>query len=194
MNSYKNIARIVGALFIIATIAYASGSAMIEPLLGSSDNFTVKLLVGSFLEVIDVIAVISIGALLYPILKNYSISIARTYLGARILEATFLLVSIASIFWATALWYERAFQVAMLVLSLGSLPFAYLLYQSKLIPRFISVLGFIGYIALLLWSVLTISGFTPGMLLFIPGALFEIIFPIWLLAKGFNLSAIVHVR
>jgi len=190
MNSNKNTARIVGVLFIVATIAYASGSAMMEPLLGSSNGFTNKIFVGSFLEFIDVIAVIGIGVLLFPILRNYSIPIAWTYLGTRILEAAFISMSIASIFLATALWYERAFQIAMLVLSLGSLPFMYLLYQSKLIPRSISVLGFIGYIALLIWSVLEISGFTAGTFLFIPGALFEIIFPVWLLVKGFNLSLV----
>lgn len=191
VNSNKKTAIIVGVLFIVATITYASGSAMIEPFLGNSGGIATPLVIGSLLEFIDVIAVIIIGVLLFPILKNYSILIAWTYLGTRILEAAFLSVSIASIFLTTALWYERAFQIAFLVLGLGSLPFVYLLYKSKLIPRSISVIGFIGYIALLVWSVLEVSGYTTGMFLFIPGALFEIIFPIWLIVKGFNLSTLV---
>lgn len=190
VNSNKNTARIVGVLFIVATIAYASGSAMIEPLLGNSGGIAISLIIGSLLEFIDVIAVIGIGVLLFPILKNYSIPIAWIYLGTRIFEAAFLLVSIASIFLATALWYEHAFQIAMLGLGLGSLPFCYLLYQSKLIPRSISVVGFIGYISLTAYALLEIFGTSAGVILFIPGALFEIIFPIWLIVKGFNPSVI----
>ena len=186
----RKTARIVGILFIVATIAYASGSAMIEPLLGNSGGITTALVFGSLLEFIDVISVIAIGVLLFPILKNYSVSVARTYLGTRIFEAVFLLVSIASIFWATFLGYEHAFQIAMLVLGLGSLPLCYLLYQSKLIPRFISILGFAGYLSLTVYALLEILGTSTGVILFIPGALFEIIFPIWLIAKGFNSSVI----
>ena len=184
----RKTAIIVGILFIVATIAYASGSAIIEPLLDSSDGFTNKLVVGSLLEFIDVIAVIGIGVLLFPILKNYSASIAWTYLGTRIFEAVFLLMSIASIFLATALWYERVFQIAMLGLGLGSLPFCYLLYQSKLIPRSLSIVGFIGYLSLIAYALLAIFGTSKMDILFIPGALFEIIFPIWLIVKGFNLQ------
>lgn len=190
MNPIKKTARIVGILFIVATITYASGSAIIEPLLDSSYGFTNKLVVGSLLEFIDVIAVIGIGVLLFPILKNYSISIARTYLGTRIFEAIFLLMSIASIFWAIALGYEFAFQIAMLGLGLGSLPFCYLLYQSNLIPRSLSIVGFIGYLLLAVYALLEIFGIRTGVILFIPGALFEIIFPIWLIVKGFNLPAV----
>ncbi|NOU86021.1 DUF4386 family protein [Paenibacillus sp. LMG 31460] len=83
-----------------------------------------------------------------------------------------------------------AFQVAMIVLSLVSLLFCYLLYQSKLIPRLISIFGLIGYASLLTSALLEIFGYSPGMFLFLPGALFEIILPIWLIVKGFNSFAI----
>ncbi|NOU75564.1 DUF4386 family protein [Paenibacillus sp. LMG 31458] len=78
----------------------------------------------------------------------------------------------------------------MIVLSLVSLLFCYLLYQSKLIPRLISVFGLIGYASLLTSALLEIFGYSPGMFLFLPGALFEIILPIWLIVKGFNSFAI----
>lgn len=174
--SDKNVARIIGALFLVATIAYGSGSAAI----------TDAPVIGALLEFVDVIAVVGIGVLFFPILKRYSVLVARTYLGTRMLEGTLLLVSIVSIFFVGALWYDRAFQIAMLFLGLGSLPFVYVLYQSKLIPRAISVIGFIGYVALLLWSLLELAGYATGFTLFIPGALFEIIFPVWLIAKGFS--------
>jgi hypothetical protein len=37
---------------------------------------------------------------------------------------------------------------------------------------------------------LGVFGIDIGMILYFPGAIFEIIFPIWLIIKGFNLSAI----
>lgn len=83
-----------------------------------------------------------------------------------------------------------AFNMGMLALSVGSLMFCYLLYRSKLIPRIISIIGLIGYAALFASGCFGIIGFDVGMVLYIPGAIFEIIFPIWLIAKGFNLSAI----
>lgn len=174
--SDKSTARIIGALFLVATVAYGFGSAVI----------TDMPVVGALLEFVDVIAVIAIGVLFYPILKSYSVPIARTYLGTRIFEAVLLSVSIVSLLFVSVLWYDRSFQIAMLFLGLGSLPFVHLLYRTKLIPRSISVLGFIGYTALVLWALLELAGYATGFTLFVPGALFEIIFPIWLIVKGLN--------
>lgn len=179
ITSYRRTAVAIGVLFLIATIAYGSGSAVV----------TNRPLVGSFLEFVDVVAVIGIGVLFFSILKRYSTPIAWTYLATRILEAVLLSVSIAGIFLGSTLLYDRAFQLAMLILGLGSLPFVYLLFWSKLIPRVISSLGFIGYAALLLWALLELSGYATGFVLFAPGALFEILFPIWLIIKGFNSAA-----
>jgi hypothetical protein len=70
------------------------------------------------------------------------------------------------------------FEMAMIVLSTGSLLFCYVLYLSKLVPQFLSVIGFIGYASLLASSCLAIAGQDIGPVLYIPGAIFEIIFPI----------------
>jgi Domain of unknown function (DUF4386) len=82
-----------------------------------------------------------------------------------------------------------AYQIAMLVLGIGSLMFCYVLYQSKLIPRFLSAWGFVGYAALAMGALLELFGLKVGLLYSIPGGLFELIFPIWLIVKGFNSSA-----
>jgi len=72
---------------------------------------------------------------------------------------------------------------------------AYLLYQSRLVPRPISVLGLIGGAVLLLGTALAMFGLIDvdqgaGLLVVLPGGLFELILPIWLIVKGFNPSAI----
>ena len=82
--------------------------------------------------------------------------------------------------------------------ALGGLIFSYLLYLSKLVPRYLSGLGIIGYLMLFLGVVLDMFSFFnindgAGMLLYLPGGLFELFLPIWLFIKGFNSSAIASV-
>ncbi len=88
---------------------------------------------------------------------------------------------------------DLAFQISMIALGLGSMPFCYLLYKSKLIPRALSALGLVGYAALLLGMITGMFGLIDvtqgaGLLTVVPGGLFELIFPIWLFVKGFNSS------
>jgi hypothetical protein len=73
----------------------------------------------------------------------------------------------------------------------------YVLYRSKLVPRFISAWGFIAAIALLTGSVLiNIDMFTGisevglELIFALPIAVAEIMLSIWLIVKGFNPSAI----
>ena len=90
-----------------------------------------------------------------------------------------------------------ALQMALIICSLSGLMFSYLLYQSKLIPRLISVLGLIGYALVLTSAFLDIFGIIDtvhgkGIIMYLPGGLFKsILLPIWLIVKGFNSSTIV---
>ncbi|GAH92205.1 unnamed protein product, partial [marine sediment metagenome] len=86
-------------------------------------------------------------------------------------------------------------RLVYIINGVASLMLAYLLYQSKLIPRSISVLGLIGGAVLLAGTSLAMFGLIDvdqgaGMLVVLPGGLFELILPIWLIVKGFNSSAI----
>jgi hypothetical protein len=84
-----------------------------------------------------------------------------------------------------------AYNVAMAGLGLGSLFFCYLMLQSNLVPRFLAVWGLVGYAILAMGCVLEMLGFGgAGLVATIPGGLFEMFFGIWLIAKGFNPSAI----
>lgn len=76
----------------------------------------------------------------------------------------------------------------MAIWGLGGLLFCSLLYQSKLVPRFISVWGFIGYLVFITGTVLELYGHNLGVALSIPGGLFEISLSIWLIVKGFTFS------
>jgi len=80
----------------------------------------------------------------------------------------------------------------MIVLSLTALILNYLLYKSKLVPRWISAWGFIGATLLLAEGLLGMVGLssTISSFLVLPIALNEMFLAVWLIIKGFNSSAI----
>ncbi len=77
-----------------------------------------------------------------------------------------------------------------IVFSLGGLMFYYLLYQTRLIPRWLSGWGLIG--AILYGAVGLIYVFTGTTLVIVlmPLALQEMVMAVWLIVKGFDPSAI----
>jgi Domain of unknown function (DUF4386) len=86
------------------------------------------------------------------------------------------------------------FRRLYLVTSVGGTILAVLLHRSQLVPRWITVLALIGYRVLFVGCVLDMFGVTDvtkgaGLTAVLPGGLFELIFPIRLLAKGFNSSS-----
>jgi len=86
-------------------------------------------------------------------------------------------------------WFMDTMQ--LIPLGLGGIILTTMLYQTKLVPRFFSIFGIIGYALLLPTAILTLYGvqnIAPGVpvtILVIPVAIWEIILmPIWLYAKG----------
>jgi hypothetical protein len=165
------------------------------------------------------LAIVGIAVLLFPILKKHNEPLALGYVSIRTAEFAILLVwsigplllltlsqeyikagdpdaynfqTLGAVLIALRHWAWRLVYILNGVLTLM---LAYLLYQSKLVPRSISVLGLIGGAVLLLGTALDMFGLFdvdqgPGLLVVLPGGLFELILPIWLIIKGFNPSAI----
>ena len=85
----------------------------------------------------------------------------------------------------------------LIFFGLGSVTLNYLLYQSKLVPRFLSVWGLIGAALILLYGLVNLFSLDPlNMLssiltiLALPIAVQEMVFAVWLIVKGFNPAAI----
>lgn len=155
-------------------------------------------------------AVVGIAALMFPIIKPHNEPVAFCYLGSRIVEGVLLAMGILFTFMLLALgedysgsgstetgYFQRmaklmmsgqqmAFQLAMLSLGIGSVLLCYSFYRTRMIPRLFSLLGIVGYLALIASSCLTLLEYEPGWVLFVPGAIFELLFPVWLLIKGFR--------
>ncbi|MFD2612440.1 DUF4386 domain-containing protein [Paenibacillus gansuensis] len=216
----NKMARVAGALFLVSTGAFMTGNGILGPILDRADILTgvyserTNVIAGVFLELINALAVLGIAMLLYPILKKHNETLAWGYAASRIMESGLLILSLTSPLLLIALSNDyiaagasggsyfqtianvmaeargKLFEMAMIVLSLGSLLFCYLLYKSRLVPQFMSVIGFLGYAALFTSSCLAIAGRDMGPVLYIPGAVFEIILPIWLIVKGINLREV----
>ncbi len=193
----------IGILFLAATAAYIIGSSIIDSALNGSKGifkaniFQIKTAI--FFEFINSAAAASIGVLLFSIIKRYNETIALAYVVSRTIESVLLMVGSLSVLLLPMLnshtthsmgqsilvYKELFFYMAMLSLAIGGTLFCYLLYKKSLIPPILSCLGIVGYIALFLSGLFGIFGAkTVSTLFFIPGAIFEIAFPIWLFMKG----------
>jgi hypothetical protein len=79
--------------------------------------------------------------------------------------------------------------ISTLAFSLGALMFYYLLYQSRLIPRWLSGWGLFGATLVLAVGLLGLFGVALEIL-WAPLAVQEMVLALWLIVKGFNPSAI----
>jgi len=226
LNSSRKIAIIVGVLFITAMVASLLGGSLVDSITTAPDYLVsvfeneTQLMVGVFLELINGIAVVGIGLLMFPILKPHNETMALGYLGFRIIESVFCSVIVVSPLSLITISQEyvnagtsdasyiqtvgtlsiagRSNVVGLLIpvfFSLGALLLYSLLYRSNLIPRFISVWGLIGValiltLNLLLTSNLLAVNVSTGLIFALPIMTNEIFLAIWLIVKGFNSSAI----
>ncbi len=187
-------------------------------LINVAENIT-QVITGVLISFIDGIAIIGIAVFLFPILKRHNESIALGYVGLRIAEFVVILVYLicplllidlsheyvkagapdasyfqtsGTLFLAVRYW---TLQMIYILNGLLTLMLSYLLYKSKLVPRFLSMLGLFGGAMLLPGALLDMFGHVDtlhgaGMLVFLPGGLFELLLPIWLFIKGFNPSVV----
>jgi hypothetical protein len=84
---------------------------------------------------------------------------------------------------------DQILSIGSIVFSLGALMVYYLFYQSKLIPRWLSVWGLIGAILYLAEPLIFMFG-SKLEILFALLAVQEMVLAVWLIVKGFNPSAI----
>jgi hypothetical protein len=198
MNSTKKIAITVGLLFLVSTLTFMMGSKLIQSFLIDATQNKSTLLPGVILEIICGVAIAGIGVLMFPILKLFNKRLALGYVVFRVIECTIIIVG--GIYLLSLLRLMWKYEMILFVFTaLGGLMFSYLLFQSKLIPRYFSGIGMIGYVILLLGVVLDMFNIFnindgAGMLIYLPGGLFELFLPIWLFIKGFSPSVIAAVR
>ena len=119
--------------------------------------------IGGVLEMIVALAGIGTAVALYPVVKRQNEGVALGFVGARILEAATIFAGVVSLLAVVTLrqagvgadalvtgqalvaLYDRMFLLGQsLIPAVNALLLGYLLYQSRLVPRVLPVLGFIG--------------------------------------------------
>lgn len=181
MNKNRKIARIVGILILVA-----------YSILGTN-NPNAKIL-GMFLEVISGLAVIGISILMFPFLKPYGNKASLSYLALKGVEGILMVIAGILFLIHTPSLLELRDQIYLIhgyIFAIPALLFYYLLYKSKLIPRWLSVWGVIASVLLIIVNLLELTGNGLGLeILYLPIVSNEVVLAIWFIAKGFNPSAI----
>jgi hypothetical protein len=173
-------------------------------------------IIGGILEIIVALAGIGTAVVLYPVLRKQNKSAALSLVAARILESGTIFVGVAFILsivtlrqagagadalatsHALAALYDRIFLLGQSFMpAICDLLLGFLLYQSRLVPRGLSLIGIVGGPVLLIgyFAILfsLIGQHAPLAGLFaIPVALFEFSLGIYLVVKGFNPSPITE--
>jgi hypothetical protein len=183
MKNTRTTARTVGILMLAVFLLYGIGSSIATTAAPGSTPLTV----GVVMMLLNSVAVIVIGALLFPVLKERTPVAAAGYLTTRIFEGVVLGAGAIALLVAAAHVNFLAYNIGMAGLGFGSLLFCAALYRSGLVPRFLAAWGFVGYAAFATGCVLELAGVAgAGLVTTIPGGLFEIFFGVWLLARGFT--------
>lgn len=220
-KSYKTTARVAGVLYIIATVAIIASGPFVSStdtldFLTDGAAAENRIWFGTILQLAWVLSVMFIPVVLYPVLKRYSETGALGFFSLRFTEAilslayvviqlTMLSLSMAFIDgggevsafetsgrvlleardWAFAMGAGLAFNLSALLLN-------YLLYRSKLVPRWLSVWGLIGAgLWMIVWFP-QVYGVDLGAfeLAFLPIGLQEMVFAVYLIVRGFDSTAI----
>jgi hypothetical protein len=215
-NNYGTTARIVGVLYLAGMVVGIGGNLFIQSILGAPDQLSTiaanstLLAMGAVLWLSTVAGDAAHGILMFPVLKPHSERGAVGYLGARIIDATFIAVMALLILVQIPLGMEYlnagssdtsylqalsavftqanlyAYEFAMIAVGVAGLILCSMFYRAQLVPRPLAVWGLIGYAILLSGSVLQVLGFNLSSIHAIPGGLWELFIGVWLIAKGFN--------
>jgi hypothetical protein len=184
------IAVAVGILFFVQMATAIVGTMLIQAFVDGNTE-RAPLTIGVLLMMCSGIAVVGIGLLMYQVLKPVNQRVAFWYPVLRVVEFTvstacgvYLLIQL-QVVPNQLLWIYIPTGIGGLVLN-------YLLFVSRLVPRAIVVLGLVGYGLFTLAVPLDLLGVLdmnvgPGMVVLIPGFLFEfVVLPLWLIVKGFT--------
>ena len=179
-----------------------------------------QVILGAVFELILVVSAIGTSTTMFPFLRKYNETIALWHVCFRFLEAVIITIGVISVLSLLTLSREFVASGATdttsflasgillkavhdwtfllgpnLMLGLNTIMYSYIFYKSRLVPRFISILGMTGATLVFAAGLLEMFGVFSqvsvwGGILSLPVAANEMILAVWLIFKGFNESAI----
>jgi hypothetical protein len=186
--SRRKIEVLVGLLFLWCTITFAIGNMLLKSYFSGGHPGSGTLVAGVLLEACTGFAVAGIGVAVRSLLRPHGPRLPAAYLVFRVLEGAAILAVGVYFVASRAQW--RDYEVVVYAFSgAAGLVLSFLLLRSRLVPRWLAILGIAGYAALLLGAASTALGITDihsgaGVLFLAPGGLFELVFPLLLIFKG----------
>ena len=220
MNSERKLSVALGTAFLFqATTSLISGvipMSLIVP--GNVGQSMINiaghagLMRANFLgDLITAVGVITLGVLLFVVLRKYGEIFALIALGCYMLEVALGAVSKIPAFALLRISQDYAskgrpedlqtlgnlaletmnfgFGLLMLPFCIGAILFYYLLYKSHVVPRTLSVWGLISVPVVLVATVLVIAGYKVPFLVYVPYVPFEWVMGAWILIKGLAVPA-----
>jgi hypothetical protein len=219
-NPMRGRARLAGVLYLLTFVSIPT-LALYNPIRDHADfilgtGSPTGVLWGAFTEVIVGVAGISTALVLFPVLKRQNESAALGLVAARLVETTLIFVGVTSLLTIITLRtdvagtagadnasltttghtllaaYDRTFLLSQSLMPVCcDLLLGYLLFRSRLVPRILPIVAFVGAPLLLASDIAIFFGVydrvaLPAGLAVIPVAAFELSVGIWLLVKGFN--------
>jgi hypothetical protein len=221
MSSQRKISLTAGLLYLltfvsIPTLAIYGPVKSANYILGAGPDTSA--IIGGILEIIVALAGIGTAVVLFSVLKKQNEGLALGLVASRILEAGTIFVGVAFLLSIVTLrqagvganalatsqalvaLYDRIFLLGQSFMpAINDLLLGFLLYQSRLVPRSLSLIGIFGAPILLAGYFAVLFGLigqhAPLTGLFaVPVALFEFSLGVWLLVKGFNSSAVAALE
>ena len=212
-GSRMKYSRWIGALFLAGFLTYGIGFGLATSVIGAPDLLAAVstqqtiLILGAFLMLLNTVVDVGKGVLFFPILESHGKRTALTYLAALIVQVVMLDIGVLCLLMIVPLgqftgqgWAEglgslltqsnaMAYQIGQATLAFGGIFMTSLLYRTRLVPRPLAALGVIGYIVHVLGAIAEIFGIHVSLILLIPGMIFELALPVWLIIKGFQPEA-----
>jgi len=225
MNTYRKNATIVGILYILGTVFGILSVIFTGPVANAQDYFVVvtsnenQVIIGAIFILMMGLVLAMVPVVLFPILKKANEVLALGYVVFRgaLETATYmgstacwmLLVPFAQGYTETS--NASAFEtlaaslqqvgggidiIRIIVFGLGALMLYTMLYTSNLVPRWISVWGFIAVLLDFASAFLGVFGLMDASMsggtfvLSFPLFLQEMVMAVWLIIKGFDSTAI----
>ena len=169
-----------------------------------------RVFIGAVLEIIVALAGIGTAVALYPVVKRQNEGVALGFVGARTLEAATIVAGVVTLLSVVALRRAGAGTGALatgqalvglhdwtftlgqsLIPAVNAVLLGSLLYKSRLVPRILPLLGFVGATLLVASTVATVFdinhyGSAASGLLAIPIAVWEFSLGVYLVVRGFR--------
>jgi len=212
MSADRKAAVAIGVLYIIGTVALVlslvvTGAVLTGPAylaqVAAQPN---QLAIGALLVLLAGFALAMVPVVFWPVGKRYNETLAMGYVVFRGAVETVLYIATA-LGWLLLIALSTQpdsgpiaglvrtveavawDQLVAIPFALGALMFYVLLYRSRLVPRWLSVWGLVGAALYIVPPIGNMFGLSLGVFM-APLAVQEMVMAVWLIAKGFNTSAI----